>query len=227
MKRYPWIAGSESARSARRAAFSLVGGALGIFSGTGGPPVSVGLFVAVPIAGFIGAYAASPLLRAALRSIPLWQLTAAHVWRFVGLGFTLGAAARALPWQFGYPEGIGDMVAAAGAIPLALLLAKRPDGPRLKGLYRAWNVYGLLDLVSAISLGILYSPSSFGVLRSGVSTLPMSQFPVSLIPTFFVPLFILAHLLGLARSGELSAGEEASGGSAGEPLAPARRRRSA
>jgi hypothetical protein len=68
----------------------------------------------------------------------------------------------------------------------------------------AWNVYGLIDLLSAISMGILYSPSSFGVLRTGLSTELMTTFPVHLIPTFFVPLGILLHMLSLIRSRELA-----------------------
>jgi hypothetical protein len=64
----------------------------------------------------------------------------------------------------------------------------------------AWNVFGLLDLLAAISTGMLYSNSSLGVLvRGGVTTERMSTFPVSLIPTFFVPLFILVHLLIFKR----------------------------
>ncbi len=74
----------------------------------------------------------------------------------------------------------------------------------MRTAFIAWNVFGLIDLISAISLGILYSPGSFGVLRTDLSTAAMTAFPVNLIPAFFVPLFILVHMLALRRSGELA-----------------------
>lgn len=69
-----------------------------------------------------------------------------------------------------------------------------------RGWLLAWNTFGLVDLVSAIAMGVLYSNSALGVLANGgVTTELMVTFPVSLIPTFLVPLFILMHLLTFAR----------------------------
>jgi len=183
---------------------ACVGGMSGIFNQPGVPPVTVGLFVLVPIAGFLAAYGMSPQIRTAIDSIPLWTLTIAHVWRFVGLGFIVGAAAEVLPPQFGYPEGLGDVIAAALCLPLALALRSGKRSPRLRTAFVAWNVFGLVDLLSAITIGVLYSPSTFGVLRADLSTELMTRFPISLIPTFFLPLFILLHLLGLKRSREVA-----------------------
>jgi hypothetical protein len=139
-----------------------------------------------------------------LTGIPLWLITIAHVWRFVGLGFVIGAMMHKLPPQFGYPEGLGDIVAAFFCVPLAQAIRKNTRSSGLRAAFVAWNVYGLIDLLSAIFIGILYSPSSFGILRTDISTELMTTFPVNLIPTFFVPLFILFHLFSLKRSGELS-----------------------
>jgi hypothetical protein len=185
---------------------AFIGGMTGIFDQyqPSAPPVTVGLFVLVPIAGFTLAYVASPRLRHAVDGIPLWLITIAHTWRFVGLGFVIGAMVNVLPPQFGYPEGLGDIAAAALCLPLARALRNPGRSPRLRTAFIAWNVFGLIDLLSAISLGILYSPSSFGVLRTDVSTKLMTTFPVNLIPTFFVPLFILLHILALKRSRELT-----------------------
>lgn len=182
---------------------AFIGGMLNIFNQPGVPPVNVGLFVLLPIAGFTYAYLESAKVRHALDSLPLWGITLAHVWRFVGLGFVIGAVLLSLPPQFGYPEGVGDAIAAFFAIPLALALRKPDHSPKLHTAFVAWNIFGLVDLLSAITLGILYSPSSFGVLRSGISTEAMTIFPVNLIPTFFLPLFILLHMLALKRRKEL------------------------
>jgi hypothetical protein len=68
----------------------------------------------------------------------------------------------------------------------------------------AWNLFGLLDLVVAITLGILHSPGPAGLLTgAGATTSLMAELPRSIIPTFFVPLFMMLHLLGLSRRGEL------------------------
>lgn len=205
----------EGAGAARRAVLvavgawlvaAVVGGVRGVFSAAGeGPPLGVAAFVLVPIAGFVAAYRGSAPLREALRALPLWAVTLAHAWRLVGLGFVVAAVAGVLPPQFGWPEGLGDVIAAAGAVPLAAALARGRRSAGLGRVFTAWNVLGLVDLVSAITVGILYSPGSLGVLRQGISTAPLTRFPVSLIPSFLVPLFILLHLLGLARRAEASA----------------------
>lgn len=183
---------------------AFIGGIMGIFNQPGVPPVTVGLFVLVPIVGFTLAYTVSKRVQHAVDQIPLWLITIAHVWRFVGLGFVIGALAHILPPQFGFPEGIGDVAAALFCLPLASAIRKNSHSPKLRSAFIAWNVFGLIDLLSAIALGILYSPGSFGVLRTDLSTEVMTTFPVNLIPTFFLPLFILLHMLSLKRSRELA-----------------------
>ena len=183
---------------------AFIGGMMNIFYQPGVPPLTVGLFLLIPITGFTLAYVISTRVRHALDQIPLWLITISHVWRFVGLGFVIGAVMHTLPPQFGYPEGFGDVAAALFCLPLAFAIRKGSRSTGLRRAYIAWNVYGLIDLLSAISLGILYSPSSFGVLRTDISTGLMTRFPVSLIPTFFLPLFILFHMLALIRSRELA-----------------------
>lgn len=183
---------------------AFIGGVMNIFYQPGVPPLTVGLFLLVPIGGFTLAYAVSPRMWYALDRIPLWLITIAHVWRFVGLGFVVGALIHLLPPQFGFPEGLGDFVTALFCLPLALAIRKGSHAPRLRVAFIAWNVFGLIDLLSAISMGILYSPSSFGVLRTDISSALMTTFPVSLIPTFFLPLFILLHMLALKRRGEIT-----------------------
>ena len=183
---------------------AFTGGLMNLFSGTGGPPLPVGIFLVIPVGGFTLAYAINSRVRYAVDQIPLWVITIAHVWRFVGLGFVIGALIHVLPPQFGFPEGLGDFVTALFCLPLALAIRKGSHAPGLRAAFIAWNVFGLIDLLSAISMGILYSESSFGVLRTDLSTALMTTFPVNLIPTFFLPLFILFHMLALKRRGEIT-----------------------
>ena len=58
---------------------------------------------------------------------------------------------------------------------------------------------GMLDLVVAVSLGILVSPSRFGILAGTTTTAVVAIFPLSLIPTFLVPLSLILHLIGLSQ----------------------------
>jgi len=197
------IAQAEVRAATQTDVAAFIGGTMGLFNQPDVPPLTLGIFLLVPAGGFILAYAASPRLQHALDQIPLWLITIAHIWRFVGLGFVIGALMHVLPPQFGYPEGIGDVMAAIFCVPLALAIRSNRRSPRLHTTFVVWNVYGLIDLVSAISMGILYSNGPLGVLRSDLSTTLMVTFPVNLIPTFFVPLFILLHLLSIKRSREL------------------------
>jgi hypothetical protein len=173
------------------------GGLLGIFSHLDVPPVSLGAFILVSITGFLLTYALSAAFRTFTQQLDMRLLVGSHLWRFVGLGFVIGWLTGDLPAQFGIPEGLFDIIAALGAAILLIPL-NRGEFPRRWLL--VWNVFGLLDLISAITVGVLYSNGTLGILSAGtVTTRVMTIFPVSLIPTFFVPLFVLVHLLVFVR----------------------------
>lgn len=181
---------------------ALVGGWLDIFTAPGQPPLVFGAFIVVPILFFTTFYVLSTRFRALANSVSLSLIVGAHVWRYVGLGFVIAFLFGRLPVEFAIPEGLGDVVAAVFALPLALALHRnRP----VRTYFIAWNIFGLVDLLSAITVGVLYSEGSLGILRAGVSTALMTTFPISLIPTFFVPLFILLHVLALLRRNEVGA----------------------
>ncbi len=164
---------------------------------TPGQPFFLIAFVGVPILTGVAAYALSPAFRAWTGRLSLTWIVGLHLWRFVGLGFVLGWLFGELPGGFAIPEGFGDIIAAAGA--LALLPGLR-RGTASRTWLLVWNTFGLIDLISALTMGLLYSNSPLGLLsRGGVTTEPMVTFPVNLIPTFLVPLFILLHLLTFAR----------------------------
>ena len=166
-------------------------------------------FVGAPILSGVAAYALSPAFRA-------WTGRPSHGARRAAslaicrIGVVLGWLSGKLPGGFAIPEGLGDIVAAAGA--LALLPSLR-RGTASRTWLLVWNTFGLIDLVSAIIVGLLYSNGALGVLsRGGVTTEPMVLFPVSLIPTFFVLLFILIHLLTFARLSNRHALSDATAG---------------
>jgi hypothetical protein len=156
------------------------------------------LAVAVPVAAFGIGYLTSAGFRQFVSSLDLRLLTAAQTFRVVGIVFVLLYYRGALPGAFALPAGWGDF--AIGVTAPLLAWYWRPPFPR--GLFLAWNVLGSLDLVLAVTLGVLSSATPVGVLAGDVTTRLMGQFPLSLIPTFFVPLLLILHLISLIRVGK-------------------------
>jgi hypothetical protein len=59
-----------------------------------------------------------------------------------------------------------------------------------------WQVLGITDLVTAVTLG-----TTAQLLRPhDPSMLPMTVLPLSLIPTFLVPLFLILHTICIAQA---------------------------
>jgi hypothetical protein len=174
---------------------ALAGSLLGVFDSAPRPPIALGLAAGGPLAVFVVCYLASVRFRQFVASLDLRILTVAQTWRVVGAVFLVLYAQGALPSVFALPAGLGD-VAIGITAPVMAWYWKRPF-PRKTFL--AWNLLGSLDLVTAVTLGVLASPTRIGVLAGDVSTRLMGEFPLSLIPTFFVPLFLIIHLIGLSQ----------------------------
>jgi hypothetical protein len=119
-------------------------------------------------------------------------LTSVQVWRVVGFTFVLLQARNVLPSIFALPAGYGDMFIGATAGFAAWKLAE----PAHRGSFISWQALGILDLVTAVSLGTtarLLDPH-------GPSMLAMTVLPLSLIPTFLVPLFMMLHVICIAQA---------------------------
>ena len=185
---------------------SIIFSLLGLFDQPNAPPTFFGLFLVGPPLVFFTVYSLSKRVREALFALPLWAITATHSLRFVaGIPFVIGALTRELPPQFGWPAGVGDMISAIVSIPLAISLYQNRYSQGLRIRFIAWNIFGLIDLFSAITLGLLYSVSVVGFLSTPVSnTRALSFLPMSLIPTFYVPILLLLHFLALRRNGEIA-----------------------
>jgi len=102
-----------------------------------------------------------------------------------------------LPGVFALPAGWGDIAIGATAPLVAWAISSKKSFP--KEIFVSWSVLGMLDLVMAVTLGILASASPLGVLAGEITTQMMGTFPLSMIPTFFVPLLIIFHLISLGR----------------------------
>ncbi len=162
------------------------------------PPFPILLGFAVPLVVFALAYLGSRAFRALVLGADLRFLTATQGWRAGGLGFLALYAQGVLPGLFAWPAGLGDIAIGITAPWVALALVRRPSfagSPK----FVAWNLFGILDLVVAVSSGTLSSGFIAG-LTGNVTTAPMAQMPLVLIPVFFVPLFIMFHIAALLQA---------------------------
>ncbi len=183
---------------------AIIGGVTGVFDQPNKPPLLFGLFLTVPILGFVAAYLLSERWRLALNHVPLSWITGIHIARFVGGVFLLYVINHTFPAEFGLPAGLGDIISAIVAIPLTMALAKGHRSSSLRWRYIAWNIFGLTDLLLAVTNGLLYSDSVLGMLRHDLSTAALANLPINLIPTFYVPGLILLHFLALRRNAEVA-----------------------
>jgi len=181
----------------------LSGSVLDIFAQS---PLVFYLTVGGPVVLFLAGYLLSEVFRGFVRSLvgDPWGITALQTYRVLGVSMAIQALRNALPAVFGLPAGFGDLFIGVTA-PLAALAWS--SGGRLgKVVFVLWNVLGLLDLIIAVSTGVLATFTSSGP----VTMAPMRLYPLSLVPAFGVPLAFILHFTGLAQFWYLSRKEAAS-----------------
>ena len=173
------------------------GSLLGVFDSKQRPPIPLGAAAILPVVAYAICYLRSTEFRQFVLAANLRVLTLAQTWRVGGVVFLILHHQGLLPGVFALPAGWGDIAIGATAPFVAWAISSKKSFP--KGIFVMWNVLGMLDLVMAVTLGILASPSPLGVLAGEITTQVMGTFPLSLIPTFFVPLLIIFHLISLGH----------------------------
>jgi hypothetical protein len=144
------------------------------------------------------ATARSPLTRRLALGVPLAVLIAANAGRLLGAFFLLLHADGRLSRTFATSAGWGDITAAALSLPVAWLVHRR--GPGWRPLALAWNAFGFLDLVMAVTLGIGSQPAfPLRFIFEEPGTALMASLPWLLIPGYLVPLYLLTHLAVFAQ----------------------------
>jgi hypothetical protein len=116
----------------------------------------LGLAVAVPIALMWLALMRVPSLRDGLDLAPLAVLVGVQVVRILGANFLVLQANNRLPAPFAPVAGWADIVVGALAIPVSWLVLRQARAWRA-ALF-TFNLLGLTDLISAITLGALSAP---------------------------------------------------------------------
>jgi hypothetical protein len=175
-------------------ALVVVAAALQLFDphiGLGAP--AMGFAVLAPVVALAYAARRSPAIQAAVLAAPAPLLIGIHVVRVLGVSFVLLYAENRLPAPFAPLAGWGDIFIGLTALPVAWMVSRQASGWRAVAL--AWNSLGVLDLVTAIGLGITSAEGSpIRLIFTEPSTALMSSLPWILIPAFLVPLLMAIQL---------------------------------
>jgi hypothetical protein len=126
--------------------------------------------------------------------LDLAALTLGQTFRVIGGLFVVLMLLGTLPAVFAIPAGLGD-VAVGLTAPVIARRLRRGD---VRGA-RTFHVMGIVDLVVALSTGILAAPGPYQVFTGPASTAAMTAIPLALIPTVLVPLSIAVHVTVLRR----------------------------
>lgn len=169
-------------------------------------PLMIGTVIAAPLVATAVAASLSPSVRALLLGMPMPFLIGLNVWRLAGGFFLLLAAEGRLAGPFPYSAGWGDIITGALALPVAWLALRRQG----QALVWGWNAFGMLDLVVALTLGIISANGSpLQIIHAGAGSEGVQTLPWSLIPTVLVPMFLIVHAVVFAQLARASRGTAA------------------
>ncbi len=158
------------------------------------PLVLLAIFVLPLVAAALAATSAA--CRSAMLAIPVPLIAGLNVLRVLGVLFLFLAAAGRMSGPFPYSAGIGDIVTGLFALPVARLAARNPRDVRVLG----WNVFGALDLVTAVTLGLLSANGSpLQIIHAGAGSAAIAMLPWSIIPQVLVPAYLIGHALVFAN----------------------------
>ncbi len=152
------------------------------------PPRPI-LFLTLPLSLILFVIVANtPLFKKLLRSATLESLIALHVFRILGVFFFLLYSYHLLDAAFALSAGLGDIITAIFAIPVARGVAKKKSWSRKAVI--AWNIFGILDIVSLLTIAF------FGAIKAaatGQSGGEMTMFPFVFFPAFAPATILFLH----------------------------------
>jgi hypothetical protein len=168
-------------------------GAAGALDFSANQPIPlIGVLSATPLL-MVGALTLLyPRVRAALVAVPMPLLIGLNSMRILGAMFLLLTATGRLSGPFPWSAGLGDIITGALAIPLAMQVARSAQRPT-RAIAR-WNMFGILDLLVAVGLGITSAAGSpLQLIHAGAGSQAMQQLPFCLVPTVLVPFYLITH----------------------------------
>jgi hypothetical protein len=196
------VSNAMPARAATRLAVAGVAGiwtglaaalaAAGYFANTAAPFPLIGVFVGFPLVAAGVAAILSPAARAALLAIPTQTLVGLNIARILGGFFLLLALVDRLGGPFPQSAGWGDVITGLFAIPVMRLAAQGSTAANRK--IALWNLFGTLDLIAAVTLGVISGNGSpLQLIHAGAGSAAVQLLPWALIPTVLVPFYLISH----------------------------------
>jgi hypothetical protein len=164
----------------------------GIYAATTTPVPVVGVMAGLPVIAVGGAALLFARVREALLALPVSLLVGLNTLRIVGGFMVLLALQGRLSGPFPQSAGWGDVIVGLTAIPLTVAAARNLSANR--GAVLAWNIFGTLDLVTAVLLGVTSAPGSpIQIFGGTIGSTAMWSLPWSNIPTVLVPFYLITH----------------------------------
>jgi hypothetical protein len=154
-----------------------------------------GVAVAATLLGLLAATRIPLMARILAAPGTTARLALPHTLRVVGVTFLIVMAQGHLPAVFALPAGLGDIATGLAAPLVALRLAQ--GAGRTRAIW--FNLFGILDLVVALSIGFLAGLGPWRPFEVTPSTEPLSLLPLALVPTTAVPLSVALHIVSLRR----------------------------
>jgi hypothetical protein len=161
-------------------------------------PIAIMAAIMLPIIVFSLLYMGIRPFRHWALGLDMRHLILLHSWRMVGMGFVFLYFQDRLPALFALPAGLGDAMAAAGAIFLVIAMYERASLVTNRRIL-TWNTFGLVDFIAAVSLGVMTRAGDVLHINGAVDSNIMGTFPLALIPAFAVPFYIITHLIIYAQ----------------------------
>ena len=169
----------------------------------GAPPLSLLTAFTLPVFVFLIAYWISPRFQEFVLGADLRFLTGMQAWRFAGFTFLPLFTYAILPAYFAWPAGLGDMAIGITA-PWIFVALNRNRNFASSKTFLAWNLFGLLDLVLAVTIGAIGPRLLVSNQVGAVNTSVMAHLPLVLVPAYLVPMFIVFHLTALFQARRLA-----------------------
>ena len=113
------------------------------------PPILIGMFLIWR----------SEAVARLIDAVPQEWLVGVQLYRALGVIFLILYASGKLPGLFAWPAGVGDIAVGLLAPVVGSRLCARP-ARRGRPASAAWNVFGILDLVVAVTTGFMTAPSA-------------------------------------------------------------------
>lgn len=163
-------------------------------------PPRIFVFTSVPLLIILfGIIGNTGLYKKLLRAASLQSLVRLHVFRLVGVFFIVLYLYHLLPAGFALSGGLGDIITALLAVPLAKAVVQQKKWVT-RAVY-AWNIFGALDIINLIAIAVMAALKPIAAVTPGNAE--MTLFPFVWFPAFAPATILFLHYGIFRKLGQL------------------------